>query len=525
MATIPPPDILTGRTLIYDGLAQNDVDMANHRLLHLDTSNLPPFGQPPAFHPPANEWIHDFDMADPLVWHSRRPQFVDIGPDNGTLTSQQQSRIAQLGDIRSGVWHGTPLEPDRVPTLENIRHPQGNVDLNFKRIINVADPVDPGDAVNMRFMDGLLQGLVVKEAVKCATTRSLTVLEGEQIIDGVPAEVDDRVLVKDQNREGGTENGIYVVTESGHWTRSDDCDTSDELLRAYCTVLQGDRNSGTSWVQVTPAFVHDPPQYPPDVIAFVQFSSAQSLLSSITAGSGLSADATTLNVGGTPGRIAVNPDNVDIDPAYVGQDSITTLGAVTTGTWHAEIIDGARGGTGHANPNREIRLIGDLAVVFALDAPDVTHDASLSFILTGNTSLRLPQAGTVATIGGVENLTNKTLVKRVAKIASNAKPSINTENVDAFCITALSESIGSMSDNLTGTAIDRQELDIWIKQATGSIGPASGGWNIAWGTKYMDSSDLPLPLLTTPDAQMYLKFIYVSELFKWVLTQKLDKIS
>jgi hypothetical protein len=216
---------------------------------------------------------------------------------------------------------------------------------------------------------------------------------------------------------------------------------------------------------------------------------------------------------------------VDIDPAYVGQDSITTLGAVTTGTWLADVISGERGGTGHPNSGKEISLAGDLTTAFALDAPDTTHTASLSFLLIGNTSLRLPQAGTVATIGGVENLTNKTLVKRVTKIASNAKPSINTENVDAFCITALSESIGSMSDNLTGTAIDRQELDIWIKQATGSIGPASGGWNIVWGTKYMDSSDLPLPLLTTPDAQMYLKFIYVSELFKWVLTQKLDKIS
>ena len=521
MPTETPLPIGAGRTLLYDGLAQNDVDMSNHRLLNLDTSNLPPFGMPPPIHPPANEWLHDFDMTDPTVWHSRRPQFVDIGPDNGTLTSAQQLRIAQVGIIRSGTWQATPLDRDRVPTLELIRHPQGDVDLNFKRLINVADPVDPGDAVNMRFMDSLLQGLAPKQAVRVASHGRNVLLTGLGPVDGIDLDPGDRVLVKDYNPSYS--NGIYIADE-GHWARSDDADEDSELLRAYCTVLEGTVNAGTSWVMVTPSFLNDPPSAG-DTVDFVQFSSAQSVISALIAGAGLSADGTTLNVGGTPGRIAVNPDNVDIDPAYVGQDSITTLGAVTTGTWLADVINGERGGTGHSNSGKEISLAGDLTTAFALDAPDTTHAASLSFLLTANTALRLPTGGIVATTNGVESFTNKTLVKRVTKIASNAKPTINSDNVDSFCITGLSESISSMSDNLTGTPNDRQELDIWIKQATGSIGPASGGWNIAWGTKFIDSSDLPLPLITTPDAQMFIKVIYVSELLKWVLTQKLDKIS
>lgn len=48
------------------------------------------------------------------------------------------------------------------------------------------------------------------------------------------------------------------------------------------------------------------------------------------------------SVTGTAGRIqvtgtAINPI-VNIDPAYVGQTSITTLGTVTTGTWHGTPI-------------------------------------------------------------------------------------------------------------------------------------------------------------------------------------------
>jgi len=514
----PPPEINTGRTLIYDGLAQNDIDMANHRLLHLDTSNLPPSGQPPPFHPPANQWIHDFDMTDPTPWHARRPQFVDIGPDGGTLTFPQQALIQRLGVITQGSWNATPISPEKCPTLDFIRHPQGDVDLNFKRLINVADPVDPGDAVNMRFMDGLLQGLVVKEAVKCATTRSLTVLEGEQIIDGVPAEVGDRVLVKDQNREGGTENGIYVVTESGHWTRSDDCDTSDELLRAYCTVLLGDRNSGTSWVQVTPAFVHDPPDYPPDVIKFVQFSSAQSLISSITAGSGLSADGTTLNVGGTPGRIIANPDNVDIDPEYVGQDSIVTLGVVTTGTWQATLLSPLVGGTGHANAGR-LMINGDLKVVDILDAVSANI---LTFRLTDDTNVTLPVAGLLATTSGAETFKNKHIVKRTVKIASNPKPGINTDNMDVFHITNLTDNIVSMSDNMTGGADNGQELLIWIFNSAGAAGPA--GTTIAWGPKFTASTAIPLVTLMGPFTRMASWFVYNDDISKWVLFQKLENM-
>lgn len=55
-----------------------------------------------------------------------------------------------------------------------------------------------------------------------------------------------------------------------------------------------------------------------------------------------------LTVSGTPNRISStggqNPV-IDIDAAYVGQTSITTLGTITTGTWNASVIGLAYGGT------------------------------------------------------------------------------------------------------------------------------------------------------------------------------------
>ena len=56
-----------------------------------------------------------------------------------------------------------------------------------------------------------------------------------------------------------------------------------------------------------------------------------------------------LSVSGTAGRITstggANPV-IDIDPTYVGQTSITTLGTVSTGTWNATTIATTVGGTG-----------------------------------------------------------------------------------------------------------------------------------------------------------------------------------
>jgi hypothetical protein len=52
-----------------------------------------------------------------------------------------------------------------------------------------------------------------------------------------------------------------------------------------------------------------------------------------TAGTGLTSSGSTVNAIGTTNRISVSADAIDIDAAYVGQASITTLGTITTGIW------------------------------------------------------------------------------------------------------------------------------------------------------------------------------------------------
>jgi len=52
------------------------------------------------------------------------------------------------------------------------------------------------------------------------------------------------------------------------------------------------------------------------------------------------------SVSGTTGRISVTAGVIDIAAAYVGQNTITTLGTIATGTWQGTAIASGYGGTG-----------------------------------------------------------------------------------------------------------------------------------------------------------------------------------
>jgi len=72
-----------------------------------------------------------------------------------------------------------------------------------------------------------------------------------------------------------------------------------------------------------------------------------------------------VSVSGTPARIAItgtpSAPVVDIDAAYVGQGSITTLGTIATGTWNGTVINPQWGGTGIA-----LYAVGDLLYASAV---------------------------------------------------------------------------------------------------------------------------------------------------------------
>lgn len=254
-------------------------------------------------------------------------------------------------DAKGRVSGGTTLSDTDIPSLtatkitdfntavqtsrlDQMAAPTAAVSLNSQRITGLADPQNAQDAATKAYVDSAAQGVVTKNSVRAATTANIT-LSGTQTIDGVALVADDRVLVKNQST--ANQNGIYIVA-AGAWSRAADANTWNELISAYTFVEEGTLNADNGYLITVNAGgtlgVTD--------VTVAQFSGA----GQITAGAGLTKTGNQLDVGGTANRITVSADSIDIASNYAGQNTITTLGTVTTGTWNATAIGVGYGGIG-----------------------------------------------------------------------------------------------------------------------------------------------------------------------------------
>lgn len=129
-----------------------------------------------------------------------------------------------------------------------------NLDADDYKITGLADPQDPQDAANKRYVDNAISGLDWKQAVHLLsdTNISLTGL-APLTIDGhglADEETGYRILLIGQT--DSSENGIYEITISASsysFARSSDADTFEELKGAAVFVMEGTQYGNTSWVQ------------------------------------------------------------------------------------------------------------------------------------------------------------------------------------------------------------------------------------------------------------------------------------
>lgn len=207
----------------------------------------------------------------------------------------------------------------------------------------VAVPTDSAHIATKGYVDAARQGLDVKQSVRVATIAAINLsadLEAGDLIDGVTLVAGDRVLVKNQGT--ATENGIYIAVASGAASRSTDAngtvDTGEIKPGTFTFVEEGTVNSDKGFVVSTNGTI----TVGSTAITWAQFSGA----GSFEAGDGLSQSGNTVNVNVVANRTAITSDAIDIASTYVGQNSITTLGTITTGVWNGTDVAVADGGTG-----------------------------------------------------------------------------------------------------------------------------------------------------------------------------------
>jgi hypothetical protein len=253
--------------------------------------------------------------------------------------------------------------------------------------VEVATPTQANHAVNLDYVNGLVQGLDVKQSVRAAAASNIT-LSGTQTVDGVSLNVGDRVLVMGQTNAAN--NGIYVVA-AGAWAYSADASTSADVTSGLFTfVSEGTTLAGTGWVLTTvnPITLGTTP------LTFTQFSQA----GVIQAGNGLAKNGNVLSAVGTAGQIAVSSSGISIDPTYAGQSSINTLGTVSAGTWNGSTVGVPYGGTGATSFTSGQLVVGNGA-------------GALTTLAAGAANTFLVSNGTTYSFGTVDidNLGNVTI--------------------------------------------------------------------------------------------------------------------
>jgi hypothetical protein len=112
----------------------------------------------------------------------------------------------------------------------------------------------------------------------------------------------------------------------------------------------------------------------------------------------------------------------------------------------------------------------------------------------------------VPTISSTSTLTNKRVTPRVSITTSSATPTINTDSVDVYGLTAQAVDITSFSTNLSGTPTDGQLLRIYI------VGTAARA--ITWGASF-EASTTPLPTTTVTTNRLDVGFVWNAATSKW----------
>lgn len=326
------------------------------------------------------------------------------GVEAAATADQSNSEIKTAYEANSDTNAFTDSEQSKLSAVEasadvtddaNVRSAlaaaTADIAFNSKKLTSLGAPTASTDAATKSYVDAAIEGLDVKDSVRCTTTSSIADLSaGPLTIDGVTLVAGDRVLVKDTASNDGIEsldakrNGIYTVGtiggDSGAWTRSDDADASSEVNSGMFTwIEEGSTNSDSGWVLTTDGTI----TLDTTGLTYSQFSGA----GQITAGAGMTKSGNTMDlIANGDGSITVNTDDLQV-------------GILATDAQH-----GTRGGgTQHAAATTSVDGFMSSGDKTKLDGygESLTGTAQTTNATTGTLATHTPTDSTVVTIHAV----------------------------------------------------------------------------------------------------------------------------
>lgn len=299
------------------------VDLKQNELRNAIVQNL---GTAPGS--PVSGQVYYDTGSNAVVWYNGSGWINPLSRSNHTGTQLAST----ISDFDTQV---------RTSRLDQMAAPTSSVSMNSQSITNLADPTNPTDAANKRYVDAAIQGVTTKPSAKYATTTTLpayTYSNGTSGVgatitgtsngalanqDGQSPSLNDSVLVKNETSTNQPYNGLYTVTQVGDGshpyilTRHIDMDSSAEFQGALIAVETGTTLSGSLWLCGNTASV----TVGTTNISFTQLNSA----SGYTAGNGINIAGNVISaVAGT--GITVTGGGINVDTSVVARKYSTTIG-------------------------------------------------------------------------------------------------------------------------------------------------------------------------------------------------------
>ncbi len=280
-----------------------------------------------------------------------------------TLTLQGERKRSQ-SNLLSPDFSGIGIGADALPIVQGGSGVGAYFDFGSRALRTSFLAVDPFDIPNKSYVDAIAAGLIVKDAVRAATTTALptytalgsgagktltATADGALSIDNVTLVNGDRILVKNEISPDSIHNGIYEVTDAGSvsspyiLTRASDFDGSPSFeVKGGCFtfVQEGDENADGGFVVVSNGVL----SVDTDEIDFTQFSGAGQIVD----GAAIEKIGNTLNVKVDDISIEIVGDQLQLKDGGVSNGKIANNAVDETKLNTSVAGNGLTGGGGAA---------------------------------------------------------------------------------------------------------------------------------------------------------------------------------